>query len=104
MELAQSREKEDSHKAKMQTVLNEKKTLEEDARTLRQRAHMHSTNKICCLPTRQNVNDRIETSKGGSFQMIHEMCSEHNTQPAICGKDITEKSSFSSSFQRGAVH
>jgi len=104
MELAQSREKEDSHKAKMQTVLNEKKTLEEEARTLQQRACMHSTNEICCLPARQNINDRIETSKGGLFQMMHEMCLEHNTQPATCGKDITEKSSFLSSFQRGAVH
>eukprot|EP00957_Ditylum_brightwellii_P209099 15360305-Ditylum_brightwellii.AAC.1 len=100
MELAQSREKEDSHKAKMQTVLNKKKTLEEETRALREKARcMHTTNKICCLPRRQSVNDRIEISKGGLFQILNEMRSEHNAQPAICGEDITEKSSF----HRGAV-
>jgi len=82
MELAQSREKEDSHVARMQSVLNEMKSLEEEVKALRETADIQPI-----------TNKRIRASTGGLFQI----CCENDAQAA-------EKSSFLSSFNRGAVH
>uniref|UniRef100_A0A7S4QSS9 Uncharacterized protein n=1 Tax=Ditylum brightwellii TaxID=49249 RepID=A0A7S4QSS9_9STRA len=65
MELAQSREKEDFHVARMRSALNEMKSLEGEVKALRERADIQ-----------QITNKRIE---------------------------VPEKSSFLSSFNRGAM-
>uniref|UniRef100_A0A7S4QSI6 Uncharacterized protein n=1 Tax=Ditylum brightwellii TaxID=49249 RepID=A0A7S4QSI6_9STRA len=103
MDLVQSREKEDSHVARMQSVLNEKKTLEEEVKDLGERADLHTTNEICCLPTQQMTNKRKCASAGGLFKIINRIRRENDTQTAERSKDIPEKSSFLSSFNGGAM-
>eukprot|EP00957_Ditylum_brightwellii_P063639 4830646-Ditylum_brightwellii.AAC.1 len=64
MELAQSREKGDYSISRMGSILNEKNTLEEEVKALRERTATHTTNEISCLAVQQTTNNRIRASTG----------------------------------------
>mmetsp|Transcript_34206 Transcript_34206/g.51629 ORF Transcript_34206/g.51629 Transcript_34206/m.51629 type:complete len:191 (+) Transcript_34206:27-599(+) len=65
-ELAQSKAEEDCHNSKMQSMLGEKRTLEETVKALQESVRVHVTKEFFCLPimdTYQITNEYIMNMK-----------------------------------------